>query len=109
MPESGIAVERARLSHLWGEPVGLAGANDTLIAVSDEAARFGIKVGQTASGAKGLCERLIVLPYDRPSYEEAAHLIWNLFAIESSGVQPASPRVSLIELKDHEAQEISAR
>ena len=36
-------------------------------------------------------------------------LIWDLFAIESSVVQPASPEVCYIELKYHEAQEVSSR
>jgi DNA polymerase-4 len=109
IPQFGIAVERARLNHLWGEPVGLADAKDVITAISDEAAPFGITVGQKASGAKGLCERLIVLPYDRAAYDEEANLVWDLFAIESSMVQPVSPEVSYIELKDHEAREVAGR
>jgi DNA polymerase-4 len=109
IPQFGIAVERSRLNHLWGKPVGLSGADDKLVAISDEASPFGIKIGQTASGAKGLCERLIVLPYDRPSYEEAAHLIWDLYAIESSIVQPSSPEVCYVELKSREARVIAER
>jgi DNA polymerase-4 len=105
MPLIGIAVERARLNHLWGEPVGLTSADGALAAVSEEAEPFGIRMGQDANGAKALCQNLILLPYDRPAYEEAAHAIWDLFAIESSFVEPVSPEVCFVELPTPDAVE----
>ena len=107
MPQIGIAVERSRLNHLWGAPVGLAAEDGVLAAVSDEAAMFGIEPGQDAAGARALCTHLTVLPYDRPAYEEAAHCVWDLFAIESSFVEPVSPEVCFIELVDSDAIERS--
>src|SRR5438270_10195902 len=105
MPQLGIAVERARLNHLWGEPLGLALPDDSLAAVSDEAAIFGIRAGQTVSGARALCERLAILPYDLPAYEESARLLWDLFAIESSVVEPVSPELCYVELSGPDALE----
>jgi hypothetical protein len=54
MPQIGIAVERARLPHLMGKPVGLSAPDDTLVAVSEEKTAFGIRAGQAASGARAL-------------------------------------------------------
>src|SRR5437764_1106501 len=71
MPDIALYAERARSPHLAGRPVGIAGPDDILVVVSEEAAPFGIRIGQTSSGARGLCERLTVLPYDRPAYELA--------------------------------------
>src|SRR5437773_107322 len=98
MPQIGIAVERGRLTHLWGESVALASPDDVLLAVSDETAPLGISVGQTAAGARSLSSKLIVLPYDRPAYEEAAEAVWDLFAIESSVVEPVSPEQCFVEM-----------
>src|SRR5688500_1294947 len=103
MPQIGIAVERARLNHLWGEPVGLAAEDGSLAAVSDEAAPFGIKPGQDSGGAKALCRNLTVLPYDSAAYEEAAHCVWDLFAIESSFVEPVSPEICFVDLAGADA------
>src|SRR5437868_1577965 len=93
MPDIALYVERARSPHLAGRPVGIAGPDDILVVVSEEAAPFGIRIGQTSSGARGLCERLTVLPYDRPAYELAARPVWDLCAVESSIVEPISPEV----------------
>ncbi|HEX9007420.1 MAG TPA: hypothetical protein VF889_09000, partial [Bacteroidota bacterium] len=98
MPQFGIAVERTRLTHLWGEPVALESSEGTLAAISDEAAAAGIRAGQAVNGARATCERLVVLPYDREAYEEAAHPVWDLFAIESSVVEPVSPELCYVEL-----------
>lgn len=98
MEQIGIAVERARLTHLWGEPFGLAAADGSLKVISDEAARCGIQVGQSLTGARALCDRLAILPYDTPSYEVAAQCVWDLLAIESSVVEPVSPEICFVEL-----------
>ncbi len=109
LPQIGIAVERARLPHLNGEPVGLSGPGDSLVAVSDEVAAFGIRTRQDASGARALCDRLAVIPYDRAAYEEAVHPIWHICAIESSVVEPASPEVCYVGLSGPHASEIAER
>jgi DNA polymerase-4 len=93
-----IACERARLTHLWGEPVALVDDAGLLAVVSEEAAAYGIAAGQKQAGARALCERLTVLPYDRCCYELAAQCIWDLLAIESSVVEPASPEICYVEM-----------
>src|SRR5437016_1478338 len=104
MPQIGIAVERARRPHLVGAPVALSAHDNTLVAVSDEVTPFGIRTGQAASGARALCERLAVLPYDRAAYEEEANSIWDLCAIESSVVEPVSPEICYVALSGPHAQ-----
>lgn len=94
----GVACERARLPGVWGEPVVLVGGDGVVRAVSDEASASGIRVGQSVVSARVLCARLLVLPYDRDAYETAAHALWDLFAIESSVVEPVSPEVCFVEL-----------
>ncbi len=102
LEQFGIAVERTRLPHLWGEPVALLADSGALAAVSDEALPYGIRPGQSASGARALCPSLAVLPYDRCAYELAAQPLWDLFAIESSVVEPASPELCYVELTGRE-------
>jgi len=93
MDQFGIAVERTRLTHLRGRPIALITPEGSITAVSQEAQAAGIRPGQKASGARALCSALILLPYDRPCYEAAAHSVWDLLAIESSAVEPVSPEV----------------
>lgn len=78
---AGIAVERTRSVNLWGEPFALCGPDSTLLVVSEEAAPFGVRVGQSSSSARALCSGLIVLPYDRAAYEAAMQIVWNALAI----------------------------
>ena len=94
---AGIAVERTRSVNLWGEPFALCGPDSTLLVVSEEAAPFGVRVGQSSSSARALCSGLIVLPYDRAAYEAAMQIVWNALAIESSVVEPISPEVAYVE------------
>ena len=83
----GIACERARLPHLAGEPLALsAGEDGALCAVSLEARAYGIRPGQASTFARSLCQGLIVLPYDRETYEAAAEAVWDAVAVESSTV-----------------------
>lgn len=88
-----IACERARLPHIWGLPVGLVGEKSLLKVVSDDAEARGIRPGQSVSGAQSLCKDLITLPYERPLYQDAMPPIWNIFALESSCVEPVSPEI----------------
>jgi nucleotidyltransferase/DNA polymerase involved in DNA repair len=97
-PQFGIACERARLTQLWGQPLALTGAEGSVLAISEEAQRYGIRPGQTGVSARALCQTLVTLPYDRPAYETAAHCVWDLLAMESSFVEPVSPELCFIEM-----------
>lgn len=99
LPQFGIACERARLPHLWGVPLALAGFDGTVRVVSDEASAFGVQPGQSVTAARSLCGALTLIPYDRPAYDSSARLLWDLLAIESSVVEPVSPEVSFAELE----------
>src|SRR4051794_40565869 len=91
-PQFGIAVECARRTHLFGSSVALI--NDTTILVaSSEAEARGVRTGQTISAARSLCPDIALLPYDLNAYEEAARLLWDVLAIESSIVEPVSPEL----------------
>ena len=46
------------------------------------------------------CQALRLLPYERAIYEQAAALIWDALAIESSVVEPASPEICFAEVDD---------
>ncbi len=74
-------------------------------AVSEEAQRFGVRVGQPISGARSLCPGLTVLPYDRPAYDEAAQLLWNVLAVESSVVEPVCPEVCYVGMRGSDVPE----
>jgi len=103
LPQIAIACECARLPQLAHEPLALAGDDGVLSAVSEEAASFGIQAGMTASTARCLCQGLIVLPYDRATYNEAAESVWNLLAVESSVVEPISPELAFMEITGADA------
>lgn len=96
MPQIAIATERIRALALWGQPLALVGEKDTLVCVSEEAAMAGIKPGQVAAGALLLCRSLIVLPYDGAAYEQAAQVVWEALAVESSTVEPVAPEVCYV-------------
>jgi len=90
----GVACERARLPRLMGEPLALsAGEDGALCAVSTEARAYGIRPGQASTFARSLCQGLIVLPYDRETYEASAEAVWDAVSIESSTVEPVCPEV----------------
>src|SRR5438270_12169838 len=89
-----ILCERVRRPELLGEPVvlyGGSGKEENVQVASDEARAVGIRAGQRLSAARAFCPRLLVLPYDRPLYTEAAAHIWDALAVESSVVEPVSP------------------
>lgn len=109
MPQIAIATERSRIPGLWGEPLALTTEEGLLLCVSDEARVYGVEPGQKCGGAKALCPNLRLLPYERSIYEQAAALIWDALAIESSLVQPVSPEICYAELDDrHVAPRIRA-
>lgn len=109
VPQLGIACERARLRDVQEQPLALAGADGLLRVISDEACAFGIQPGQTLSSARVLCRSLLVLPYDRAAYEDAARCLWDLFAIESSTVEPVSPELCFVEMTGPDIPDIHAR
>ena len=106
MPQIAVATERIRALALWGLPLALVGENDVLFCVSEEAMRAGVQAGQVASGARALCRSLVVLPYDRATYEQAAQVVWEALAVESSLVEPVAPEICYVQF---EGQEIVQR
>jgi nucleotidyltransferase/DNA polymerase involved in DNA repair len=102
MPQIAIATERIRALSLWGQPLALVGEDDALVCVSEEAATAGVKLGQAAGGARALCRRLVVLPYDLAAYEAAAQVVWEALAVESSLVEPVAPEVCYVQFDGSE-------
>jgi len=99
MPQIAIATERIRALALWGRPLALVGESDLLVCVSEEAALVGVKAGMAAAGARTLCRSLVVLPYDRAVYEQAAQVVWEALAVESSTVEPVAPEVCYVQFE----------
>ena len=98
LPQIGLEVERARTPAIFGIPLGLTLPEGTLTTVSEEAVPFGIRAGHSASAARILCPGMRVLPYDRDAYEQAVQPSWDLYAGESSVVEPISPECCFVEL-----------
>jgi DNA polymerase IV len=98
VPAFGIVCEHTRRPDLAGRPLALTSDGGVLRSVSEETERFGIRAGQSSSGAKALCPAIALLPYDAEHYLEAARGIWDLLAVESSCVEPVSPEVSYAEM-----------
>ena len=96
MPQIAVAAERIRALSLWGQPMALAGEDDILVCVSEEAATAGVKPGQSEGGARALCRQLIVLPYDRVAYEQASQTTCAALAVESSTVEPVAPELCYV-------------
>ena len=105
LPQIALACERSRLPRLWGEAVALADISQNLLVVSAEAQHAGVQVGQSVISARAFCPSLIVLPYDREAYEGSLTLVWDVFAIESSVVEPVSPEICFVELQGREVLE----
>ncbi len=97
MDSVGIACERRRLPHLWGEPCALAGSDSILAAVSPECFPFGIKAGQSVQSARAMCQGVIILPYDEGAYLRAAESIWDMIAVETSVIEPVCPEIVFAE------------
>jgi len=93
LPDFSIACERALQPDLRGTPLALVGGDGALCALSTEAAEAGVRQGRTPSAARMFCPDLIVLPYNRPRYEEMAEPLWDRIACDSSFVEPASPEM----------------
>ena len=69
------SVEQQCHPHLRGKPVGvLKGVGRScVIACSNEAKVFGLKVGMSLSQVKSLCPQIILLPADFPKYSDVTH------------------------------------
>jgi len=104
-PNIGITAERRRCPGLIERPLVLVDTAQKILSVSEEAALCGISVGQALSGAKILCPILQSLPYDTDHYEQAMGVLWDVFAAETSCVEPISPELCYIELPDNYALE----
>jgi nucleotidyltransferase/DNA polymerase involved in DNA repair len=100
LPQIGIAVERARMPLYHGVPLALATTTGVVNAVSNEARLTGITSGMAITGARSLCRNLIVLPYNRSNYEDAAEAVWDVLATASSRVEPLTPELCFIEIAD---------
>ena len=96
----GIAAERARLPNLCpDDPIALTEGGAVVVA-SAEAAASGVAPGMGADAALALCPGLVVLPYDRPAYEEAARPLWDALACLSDTVEPITPELCFAALPD---------
>ncbi len=106
----GIACERARFPHLIDEPFALVegGTNAVVRAVSEDTSRWGVAVGQTASGSRGLCPDLILLRYDKAAYEAAARAVWDTLAAVSDTVEPVAPEIAFVVLSERYAERDAA-
>jgi nucleotidyltransferase/DNA polymerase involved in DNA repair len=96
-PRFGITAERLRHPSLQDHALALKDEKGALAVLSAEAAAAGVRVGQTMTSAQAICPLLMILPYDRAYYDQAAEPIWNLLAMESSLVQPVSPEIAYVE------------
>ena len=94
----GIACERKNNSALGGQPLVLTGGDQSVLVVSDEAAKAGVRVGHALSAARLLCPTVLDRPYDEPAYLEAAEIVWDALAIETSYVEPSGPECCFIDL-----------
>jgi DNA polymerase-4 len=92
LPAVGIACELARVPYYRDQPLVLA-SGKTITAVSALAVSGGVAAGMTITGARSLCRELVVLPYQREIYLEAAESVWDVIASESSVVEPVSPEL----------------
>jgi len=98
IPQIAIACERSRCPELTGAPLAIV-QDGKVICVSDEAGAKGVTASQTMSGARILCPSLVALPYDRDAYMVAVRTVWDLYALESSTVEPVSPELCFLVLE----------
>jgi DNA polymerase-4 len=96
MPQFGIAVERLRQPILWDAPLALVDGERRVVCASEDAALMGVRPGIAEAGARTFCPRLRVLRYDGPAYREQAEDVWNVYAEESSVVEPISPELCYV-------------
>lgn len=95
MPDFPIACERERRPETRGAPLALVGDGGLLLAVSQEAARAGVRPGRTVSSARMFCPDLVALPYERDVYCRMAEPLWDRLACDSSFVEPLAPEECL--------------
>ena len=94
----GIACERANDLALSGQPLVLTRADQSVLVLSDEASKAGVRVGHALTAARLLCPAVLDRLYDEPAYLDAAEVVWDALAIESSYVEPCGPECCFIEL-----------
>src|SRR6476646_2224422 len=98
-PRLVMETERSRDPSLIGVPAAVIDENGIMTHVSEEAAVFGIGVGQKSRSGKSLCPSLRLLSYDFPAYEAAARPLWDMLADESSVVEPIDPQNCFVVLE----------
>lgn len=95
LPDFAIASERILHPDFENVPLALLGEDGLLQAVSLEATRAGVRLGQTPSAARVFCPDLVVVPYHLSAYRQKAEPLWDRIACDSSCVEPISPEVCL--------------
>ncbi len=74
------SVEQQSYPHLRGKPVGILKGvgRSCVIACSNEAKKYGLKVGMSLSQVKSLCPSIVLLPADFPKYSSVTRRFINL-------------------------------
>jgi DNA polymerase IV len=103
LPDIGIACERTRVPYLADEAFALASPEPAIMAASFQAATAGVVKGMNLTAARSLCRGLVILPYNRPIYMQAAEAIWEVLATESNLIEPISPELVFIEIDSDDA------
>ncbi len=74
------SVEQQCNPHLRGKPVGIIKSfgRSCVIASSNEAKKYGLKIGMSLTQVKHLCPQITLLPADFPKYSDVTHRFINL-------------------------------
>ncbi len=94
VPSFPIAVERVVSRSLIQRPVVIsqgASARNLCLAVSDEAAAMGVRIGMPLSKARRFCRDLDTILPNPQLYQRAAHAIWKIASDYTPLGEPARP------------------
>lgn len=83
------SVEQQCNPHLRGKPVGIIKSfgRSCVIASSNEAKKYGLKVGMSLSEVKSLCPQITLLPADFPKYADLTHRFIDLCSSYSTQME----------------------